>query len=306
MNNFKIPFVTPFKFYKRAMAGIHFDDKWYCKQIRSFEIKAIYRQKWIKSVKTKLQIESSLAPDDLKLLSKYGAPVKQFVWTEVVTGGTYKIWETEYDVTDVDDDIYYLYQRVGFGETIEWEAVSEPIHIAVAHINVIKFRYKNSFNKDDIAWTTGIDMTFMCEADIQDFEPDSDETDYINENHDTKTLDNIPSRQFQLYIGDTRNGASGVAPYIVDILNRIFACDYIMIEDKRYDNKSGSKFKVTRVRGYPLIGASLELVESFNSQSLEFADTTPFADGFIAGYNIETGFFGPGNLLPVQEVIENG
>lgn len=312
MNNFKLPFVLPFKFVKKTMTGMHFDDKWYCTQIREFERKALYKQKWVKSITTPLQIESTLAPNDLVLLDSYGVPVKYFEWDEVFDGTTYKIYETVFDVSDMDDGVYYLYQLVAFEESIEWEALTEPIQVAASHVNVLRMDYKNSLNKDDVAWSTGLMMTMMIEADIQDFEPDSDETDYISENKDIKTLDVIPGRSFQLYIGDTKDSTSGVAPYMIDLLNRVFACDHIAIgrpgdgETKRYDNKTGSKFKITRVRGYPLIGASIEIVPSFNEQSLEFAETTQFAPGMITMFNLETDFFGEAGTVPVIEVEENG
>jgi len=300
----------PFKFVPYNMTGMHFDSKWYCKQIRSFELKAFYKQKWIKSVTTPLQIESSLTPDNLKLVDSTGAVVKQFIWVVKVTATNYKIYETTFDVSDKADGTYFLYQRVAFGD-INWETISEPIAVASAHTNVILFKYSNSINKDDVAWTTGLRLTFMCEADIQDYEPSGEETDYVNQNADTETLDGIATRSFQLYIGDTKNGVSGVPPYMVDILNRIFlGCDKILISDdntnwRQYDNKSQSKFKVTRTRGYPLIGASLDLVESQNLQSLEFADTTPLAAGIVTMFEMQTGFFGPAGLVNVTEVEEN-
>lgn len=312
MNNFKLPYVLPFKFVKKKMTGMHFGDKWHCMQIRSFEMRATYKQKWVKSKITKLQCESTVVPSDLVLLNRYGTPVKMFEWEEVFDGTSYKIYETTFDVSDMDDDTYYLYQLVAVSESIVWEYLTEPIAVAVSHVNVININYSNSFNKDDMAWTTGIDMTMMIEGDIQDYEPDSDETDYVSENKDTKTLDVIPGSTFQLYIGDTRDSRSGVAPYMIDILNRVFACDRISIgtpgvdDLKRYDNKTGSKFKITRVRGYPLIGASIEIVPSFNEQSLEDADTTPFASGIVTAYNIETDFFGEKGTVPVINIEENG
>lgn len=302
MNHFKIPFLWPFKMVKNN-GGIHFDDQWACLQIREHQIKAIYKQKWIKSVTTKLQVESSAMPDNLLLKNKYFGTVKQFVWTAVVTATGYAIYETTFDISDVDDDTYFLYQK---SPVLGEEAVSEPILSASSHINVLKFRYKNSFNKDDVAWTTGLIMTFMCEADIQEFEPELEEVDFVNQVNDTVNLDATASRMFQLYIGDTKNGTSGVAPYVVDILNRIFACDWIEIQGMQYNNKTGSKFKTTRNRNYSLIGASIDLVPRFNLASLEFVDTTPLPVGFIAAYNIETGFFGPGSVLPIIEVEENG
>lgn len=285
--------------------GIHFDDQLYCKQIETFQIRALYQQKWRKSLTTKLQVEASTAPNSLLLINKFTQTIKTFAWTNVFTGNGYNIYETTFNVADVTDGVYHLYLKVVAG-ALTWETLSEPIRIGSSFENLLYIKYKNSFNKDDVAWTTGIEMLFQCEMDIQDFDPEVEETDFVDQTHDTVNLDAVPSRMFLLNVGDTRDAKSGVPPYMIDILNRIFACDYVNIEGKQYNNKSGSKFKITRIKTYPLIGASLEIVERFNSQSLEFSDNTPLPDGFIAAYNIETGFFGPGSVLPIIEVEENG
>lgn len=315
MAHFKIPLVWPFKMVPfPEIESIHFDDNHFCHQIREHQMRVPYQQKWIKSVTTPLQLEASSAPTPLEVLTRNGAVAKTFTWTLAASGNGYGIYQTTFDITDLGEGIYFLHT---VAPSTLGEVISEPIMSVATYPNVLMFRFKNSFNKDDVAWTTGLEMIFMCEADIQDFEPDSDETDYINQVHDTVNLDGVPHRIYQLYIGDTRNGKSGVAPYVVDILNRIFSCDFISIGRpgglmRQYNNKSGSKFRVTRNRNYPLIGASLDLVDRFNSQSLEFNDggggggETPAVDGFIAAYNIETGFFGPGSILPIIEVEENG
>lgn len=307
MNHFKIPKLWPFRMVPfTGSDSLHFDTSHYCHQIREHQIKVPYQQKWIKSVTTPLQVEAGSAPDPILLLNRNGATVKTFTWTLSAFGPNYGIYQTTFDVSDIGEDVYYIYLKHILGDTL-----SEPIMSVQNYPNVLMFRFKNSFNKDDVAWTTGLEMIFMCEADIQDWEPDNEEDDYINQVHDTVNLDGVPFSLYQLYIGDTRYNKSGVAPYIVDILNRIFSCDFISIGRpgglmKQYNNKSGSKFRITRNRNYPLIGASLDIVDRFNSQSLEFTDTTPLPDGFIAAYNIETGFFGPGSVLPIIEVEENG
>lgn len=301
MNHLKFPYQLPFKFVPLANTGMHFDDKLFCKQIRSFEIKAKYKQKWLKNTTTDLIIESSIAPNDLILLNNYGIEIKTFEWSILLNGTNYSIYKINFDVSDIAEGVYFLYQKVA-GGLINWEVISEPIHIASSHEDVIRFVYKNSFNKDDVPWTLGISFTFICEADIQDFEPDFDTIDFVDEVHDRKILYGTPFRQFQLYVGNTKNGVSGVPPYMIDILSRVFTNDNVLIEEKKYVVKAGSKFKITRVRGYPLIGASLELWEGNNLQSLEFSDTTPLPDGFIAVYDIDTGLFGPGGLLNVIDV----
>lgn len=300
MNSFKLPFILPFKFVPNtASPGIHFDDSWACEQIKSFEKKVYYRQKWKKSNTTKLQCECTTLPETLKAYDNNGILVKSFTWTVAYDAVAYKVYETTFDMSDKPEGIYFLYQRVAIG-AIDWQAITEPIHIKDNWPNTLLFRYKNSFNKDDVAWTTGIEMYFRCEAGIMDINPEAEISDYVNQVQDREIIDGTPSRSFKLYIGD----AKGVAPYITDILNRIFSGDYVSIEGLEYCR--AGKWEINRVKGYPLVGASLEIVPGRNAQSLEFSDSTPLLPGVVTAYSVETGWFGPGSLVPVTEVEENG
>lgn len=302
-NHVKFPFCLPFKFVPNtATPGVHFDDRWACEQIRSWEKPAYYKQKWVKTDTTPLQIESTIAPAGLKVYNAAAQVVKTINWALVFTGPNYKIYELTFDISDLPDGVYWLYQQVTI-LSINWEVISEPIHSKATWPNTMKIDYKNSFNRDGVAWTTGIMMSFRCECAIMDMEPDAELAGFVNQTRDSATLDGTPYRKFKFYVGE----APGVAPYIVDILNRIWVCDYVSVEGKRYCRDAGTaKFEITRQKNYPLIGASLDIAESFNNDSLQFSETTPLAPGIVVAYNMQTAFFGPGSLVPVDDVQEQG
>jgi hypothetical protein len=301
-NFFNIPLLTPFKFVPSTNSPntvSDFDGAWACEQIKSFERKVYYKQKWKKSDTTKLQIESSIAPETLKVYNAEGVIVKTFAWAAVYSAVNYTVYETTFDISDLAEGVYYLYQRVTL-LSIDWKAISEPIHSKTSWPNTLLFTYKNSYNDQDVAFSTGVDFKFRCEAGIMDFNPERERTAYINQVHDTESLSGVPFRTYKLYIGE----APGVAPYIIDLLNRIFCCDSINIEGKFYQSTEGSKWEVTRAKGYPLIGGSIEIAEANNVMSLQFADIAPLATGIVTAYNIETAFFGPGSLVPVTDIEE--
>lgn len=298
-NYFNVPLCWPFKMVPSTdtpNAVSDFDGAWACEQIKSFETRAYYKQKWKRSETTKLQIESSIAPEDLKVYDGNGEVKKSFEWSAVFSGLSYTIYEITFDISDIDPGIYYLYQEVTFG-SIDWKAISEPVWSKDVWPNTLSFIYKNSFNDFDVAWTTGIQMRFRCEAGIMDFEPQRGATDYVDQLVNKKVLSGYPSRQFKLYIGTAR----GVAPYVVDILNRIFDCDYVNIEGVLY-TADNDKWEITRVKGYPLIGAAIDIAPSINKRSLQFVDTAPLAPGIVVAYQIETAFFGKTGNVNIIEV----
>lgn len=298
MNHFKIPLIWPFKMVpSTSTPGIHFDDDWACQQIKSFERIAHYKQKWKKSDTTTLVIESSMAPESLKICNRFGTPLKSISWTNAYTAIGYNIYTLTFSISDLAEGVYYLYQRVAFG-SIDWKAVSEPVDSKTSWPLTHLFTYTNSFNDQDVPWTLPLEMKFRCEAGIMDFTPQRDRAAYVNQMRDLTNLSGVPYRAFKLYIGR----APGVAPWVIDLLNRIFCCDSIDIEGKKYQSDDGSKWEVTRVKGYPLIGASIDIVEAVASSSLEFADTTPIAPGILVAYQMEPGFFGPASLIPITDI----
>lgn len=300
MNHFKIPLLWPFKMLpSTANPNVvsDFDGAWACEQIKSFERRVYYKQKWKKSDTTPLVIESSIAPESLKILDAFGVQKKAISWTNALTATGYNIYKLTFDISDLAEGVYHIYQRVAFG-SIDWPAISEPIHSKTSWPNTLAFTYTNSYLDQDVPWSLITGMKFRCEAGIMDFNPERDRAAYVNQMRDVTNLSGVPYRSFKLYIGK----APGVAPWVIDLLNRIFCCDDIDIEGKKYQSDDGSKWEVTRVKGYPLIGASLDIVAAVAESSLEFADTTPIAPGILVAYQMEPGFFGPASLIPITDI----
>ncbi len=308
MNYFKIPKANPFWFVPSTSdPGIHFDDAWMCERIKDFETKAIYRQKWIRSRTTPVQVESSIAPQDLMVVDENGDVVKSIEWGVVFDAGTYAVYEAIVDFTDLDPGVYYLYALVDF-LSISFAAITEPIHVKDDWgPNLLMIKYYNTFNDFDLVFTNGLKMYFFIEAAIMEFTPDRDRTAYVNQVLDTATLKGVPARTYKLWVGDAR----GVAEWAVDILNRIWVMDRIALGKpgqvgKLYQSTENSKWDINRVKGYPMIGATLEIVEARNLMSLEFSDTAPLTPGVVTAYEYETDFFGPAATVQVLEVEENG
>ena len=299
-NYLNIPLVWPFKMLPNtATPGIHFDDDWACEQIKNFEMPRFYQQKWRRSVTTKLQITSTIEPQDLKLYDINRTVVKSFAWTVTGIGtGSERTYECTYDVTDVATDGYYWIYLKAELLSVLFEAISEPILIKNSHRNVLTITYKNSVNDFGVIWTTGVEMKFMCECGIMDWDFAHDRNAFVDQVHNVKTLSAAPYRTAKLYIGE----APGVAPYIVDIMNRIFCCDTVKIEGLQYETTEGAKWEVNRVKGYPLVGASIEITPARNNSSLQFNDEDPIAPGIVTAYDIDQGFFGTANIVHITDL----
>lgn len=304
-NYLNIPFLTPFKFVPHSTTpGIHFDDSWSYEQIKSWQMKRGYFQKWKRSITTKIQITTTIPPDNLKVYDKNQQLIKQFVWAVVGVGvGDERAYETTVDFTDVaTDGVYFLYQKNEL-LSIKFEAITEPILLADDHSNLLLFSYKNSFNDHGVIWTTGIEMKFMCEAAIVDYNPDGDRNAYVDQPHNVKTLSGTAFRTFRLDVGE----APGVAPWIIDVINRIFHLDRVLLSapggpaGMKYERPESSKWEINRVKGYPLIGGRLEILPADNLDSLQFIDVDPIQPGIIIAYDLDQGFFGTTNIVHITD-----
>lgn len=295
MQHFNYPLINPIKLVKGTNA-VHFDDSLTAQRLKGYHFRAYYDQKWVKSDTTKLQLESSIAPDDMKIYQRRTV-VKAIPWTAVYTTASYKVYELTFDLSDLPDGKYFVYQRVAL-LGVEWEAISEPIYLKDSWPNTLLIKYKNSFNDFGVAWTTGIEMCFRIEAGIEDPDFKLGRTAYVNQVRKVATLKGMPYRVLKLNVGE----APGVSPYMIDILTRIFDCDYIKIEGKFYQADEEAKMEKNQPKNYPLMGASIDIVEAEGSDSLSFSDTTPLAPGIVTAYNIETAFFGPGAVVPILDI----
>lgn len=295
-NYLNIPFLSPFKWVPHTLTpGIHFDANWAYQQIKSWELKRGYYQKWKRSITTKIQITATIPPDDVKVYDINQQLIKTFVWTIAGVGvGNEKCYETTVDFTDVaNDGVYFMYQKNTL-LSVNFEAITEPILLKDNHSNLLLFSYKNSFNAHGMVWTTNIEQHFMCEAAVCDFNPDGDRNTFVDQVHNVKTLSGFPFRTFKLEVGE----APGVAPWVIDLLNRIFYCDRVILGEPggpvgiQYERPEGSKWDISRIRGYPLIGGRTDILPAQNVDSLQFIDVDPIAPGIIVAYNLDQGLFG--------------
>lgn len=307
-----IPFVNPFRFYRDTESpGPHLDDRWASAQIRAYELRAHYLQKWQRTDTTHIYMESTVAPEPLKVIGVDGLTKKTFTWSVVFSGVSYAGYRVDFDISDLPEDKYFLTQQVTLA-SIDWRWISEPLHSKDKWPGTLGFRYRNSYNTEGVAFTGGVEFFFRCEAAIPPSEllPKRDRTSAISQSRNVRTLRGTPYRTFQLHVGQAPEAGygAGVAPWVADLLNRIFCLDYIAIEGKRYESNADADWEVVAHKGYPLVGASIEIVEAFNNSGATAAteDGTTVLHGVVTAYSIETAFWGNSSSSSITDVEEQG
>lgn len=304
MSHFKLSKALPFPFVK-SPKGLFYNN------IRSWQMRSNYHQKWVRSDTTKLQCESSIAPMDLKIYDLMTLQlVKQIPWAMVFDAVSYKYYELTFDISNLPEGLYCIYQQATI-LAINWEYYSEPIASRNAWPETILHEYWHDFNDYDVAFTTGVHFKFRVEAGVMDPNPERDRTSYMNQVKKVETLMATVYDTYKLYIGT----ATGVPYWAIRILNYIWSMHHIYLSGDYYEESGywqsmpDSKWEVTRIKGFPKFGATLEVIPADNSMSVEDNDAAAgnkLAEGIVTAYNIETSWFGQKGTVPVIKIEQNG
>lgn len=126
--------------------------------------------------------------------------------------------------------------------------------------NTILFEYTNSQNDFNVIFETGTIFSLRVEGSISLPKPEFNNVIYNDINENTTKLYGNPWTGFKLFIAYN----SGVAPWIIDRVNRILACDQIKIENRYYEMEDGAKWEESRADQYTLYGVNIDIKEVQN------------------------------------------
>lgn len=295
-NIFEISYHNPVKFYPSTPTpGKGFDDDINYNQIKSWERKIKYYQKWKKEDTVFIQVWSTEVPT-IKLIDCTGLVLKSAVGAVVIAspGLDFNIYLCYLTLNDVAEGKDYYFTIT----TDTFAAISEPQEIRTDYdIETLLFRYTNSINDFGIVWSGyngpgdlyTFQPVFRIEAAIMNYDPQRERTSFRDQVLNIKTTSATPFDQFKLFIADVW----GVAPWATKLLNNIFTTDKVLIENIQYETPDGSKWDITRVHGYPLVGAAIDLLPAKNKSGLQLsAEILPGSDEIIVAYDIDWEAFG--------------
>jgi hypothetical protein len=176
------------------------------------------------------------------------------------------LYEIDEPLTGVDDGYYYL--RITAGALV---MVSEPIHIKETHNYSIKLEYSNYKDKDGLIFQSGIELQMRVGGHIKYKAPASRDTFYEDQSLDPTTLDSVPYRIHELYVG----GTTGIPDYLVDRINRVLGCSSFTVDGKSFTKSDGAKLEEKSADDYSLRGWAVDLQESENPFSAEYTTDSP-------------------------------
>lgn len=307
-NIFEIQFLMPCKVYPVTNTpGKNFDDDWFYKRLYDWQFHVDYKQKIQKSDILPVQVKSSFADPTFTLYNLKGYPVTSpqtgvFIANDVGGAGVYHF---DIPFSSVDPGYYSGYFKSTQADKT-FGFLTEPWHIADIHKNTNVLKYRNTINDFGVMFI-GKDpgdndyapyFSFRGEFAVMDYDPKRDRTSYRDQILNESTLYALPFRQAKLYVGS----AKGVPEWMMDLIGRIICCDNWKYNDLQFETPDGTEFEIVRVKGYPLVGASIAVVPAQNRTGIQQNDIeTP--GGIFAAYDIITEAFGTLNAPPDQNEV---
>lgn len=297
---FEIPPINPIKLYKQsdifgpAIAGFNafnafdpnindkgMDSDFFYRNLRSWMTKRNYWQPYQQGDSITLQwvgLDDEAGPTItyvVRILDCNGTVVKSANASSTAVGSSY-IREVEIPLYDVLEGKYFVQiQNLSLLTNYDFWVISEGIEVKQYHANTSLIKYSNTSNDQGIFWETGLIMQKRIHAYMK-VNPDAKFNVYEDQPLNLQMLSGVPFREWILSIGVD---SKPFPPYELDILNRVFLCDTLQIDNTLYTLNEGAKFEVQQADKFPLMTANIAMREKVNNQDLVIVNYEPIVMG---------------------------
>lgn len=148
---------------------------------------------------------------------------------------------------------------------------SEPIYIKSTHDNTVLINYRLTYNDFDCIFTDDLAyFNLRVEGGVKSegFSPGGKFQMFTDLDYQPVMLQSTPYNVYKWLFGP----GYGLPNWMGDKLNRVFACDDILIDGVSWLRNEGAKLEANRESGYPFSGWAIELikVEKEHSQGFDY------------------------------------
>ena len=272
---------------------VQFDNDWFINQIKNYEDRVQYYQKWPVGSMVNLQFHSSISPIQVQLLRCDGT----IITTIAATAKVANIFEqdmTTYEASFVAPDVqgtWFVLLSAGIdAATIRF--ISEPqiiVRNSIQLSNLLYFNYWNTYNDADVLFkTTGIRFNKYIEARVGRSVPKIEATVWENQPKNLQVIGSVPFKAFKFSLGDSY----GVPDYEIIKTNAIFGLTNVLLNGRQYTKDPAEEWQENTVENYPMTGWHTIIRLTKNLRSLVSENNVSPAENFLITYNIETNLFG--------------
>jgi hypothetical protein len=258
----------------------------------------------------KLQFESTFDPITVQLLNRYDEteielPAVVGLPNRFLTG--LYAYEVSMSLADVPGGCYRLRVVAGPEGETQKTYISAWMHISEDPIeNSLLLKYKHSRFHQDVMFESGIEFQYRLLGHIGFMTPGRQDEAYRDQKLNPAILSSKTFRQFNVVFGDEY----GLPDDVIDLLNRIWSCDTVSVDDKGFGITEGGKFELVEVDEgrYPKRGVRLIVEEGNNRSSKIFAQETDTTKKLTYGIFVDKKVFGDlsnqgsSNAVPIHTI----
>jgi hypothetical protein len=166
----------------------------------------------------------------------------------VITDAPFLIYKGVVDFSDVDPGSYYLKLTYTDNTATIQDLRSAPLDVEELHEGTLAYDYTNTFNDKGVVFINDDNslevFRVRVEGSIDEYQPLSDDVEFIDQYHDIDVLNNTPYDQHKNYIGTSNQG--GIPDWLIKKMNLIFTLNKVQIDGVLFAKVEGSKFTPTR------------------------------------------------------------
>lgn len=281
-----IPFENPVKFFRTTRFMLQqakyftkrFDDFMFSERGYSWQDESEYCDIWQTSDTVRIQVESVSDPVVLFLVDHDGRKIRtipaQLKLRNINLENTFA-YEMELSLAGLDSGCYYFQLEVGGGLDLQiFISSCQSIYDGQIEGSLL-LEYRNSIAKGDVLYETGITFMKRLFGYIGKLEPGAKNEMARDQKWNPVMLNSIPFRSWPIFFGTDY----GVPDDIIDLLNRVWGCDDVLVDGDPYGVSDGGKFEFFESDSmYRKRGVKLVVDEGVNRNSKMFSlsnqDTT--------------------------------
>jgi hypothetical protein len=314
-NYIHIPLLNPVKFYEADPAELA---KYFTRHFDVFPFRDRNQQPWNTGGEKyqqffqtqdiiALQFEATFDPIVVRLLDLNGVAV---ITLPALIGLPHKTlpntysFEVEMSLATVPRGCYLLELVAGSGETAR-TFVSEPFSVYDEQVeNSLVLEYWNSRYHADVMFESGIKFQYRLPGYIGRLTPSRKDEFYRDEPYNNVLLNSKTPRQFQVFFGDE----FGIPDDVIDLLNRIWSCNNVLIDGKPFGIADGAQFELQEETNYRMRGCTLLVEEGLNRNSVVYGIDVDPNKKLVYGIMVDRKVFGDlanqgsGNTVPIFKV----
>lgn len=259
---------NPIRFYEVApnqsplYLTKRFDDYPFRYQIKEWQERSKYVQKWATNDTTTLQFESDFASIQIEIVNRYNQRVRLFVLSKKMQNmyePNLYAYETPVYFAGLPPGCYGMNMYVG-GQNTPY-AYTEPFHLKDRWPNTLLYEYNSTeLYHLGVIFGTGIVFKFRVEGTIDYPKFGAKSTGFINQQQDPILTNSTPTTIYPMVIG----GSYGVPAWVPSLLSYIYACDNVITDGHKYGKDPEEEFNYKDIENYAMKAITFEVMEGIN------------------------------------------